>query len=251
MYYKKKNITFYYEKHGTEEKNIIILPGWGNTSKTFTRIINYFKNNYSIIIFDYPGFGKSPEPNKILTIYDYAEIIASFIKEKNITNPTIIAHSFGGRITALLSKYNLNIKKIILMDVAGIKRKKTLKLFLKEKIYKILKLLTNIFPQKYKKYFQKKLFDKFSSLDYQTLTPIMQKTFQNIIHEDLTNYYQKIKAETLILWGENDQDTPLIDGYLLEKIIPNSALIVFKNASHYSYLDYPYETILILKSFIK
>ena len=79
----------------------------------------------------------------------------------------------------------------------------------------------------------------------------MQKTFQNIIHEDLTNNYKKTKTETLILWGEKDQDTPLKDGYLLERIIPNSALIVFKDGSHYSYLDYEYETILILKSFIK
>ena len=251
MYYKKKNITFYYDQYGSKPDTIIILPGWGNTSKTFTRIIDYFKNNYSIIIFDYPGFGKSPLPNKILTIYDYAEVIASFIKEKNIINPIIIAHSFGGRITAILNKYNLNIKKIILIDVAGIKRKKSIIIYIKEKVYKILKFLTKYLPTKIRNYLRKKIFDIFSSSDYQQLSPLMQKTFQNIIHEDLTNYYKKTKTETLILWGEKDQDTPLKDGYLLERIIPNSALIVFKDGSHYSYLDYEYETILILKSFIK
>ena len=252
MYYKKKDVTFYYEQTGTGNDSIIILPGWGNTRPTFQRIIHQFQNNHTIYIFDYPGFGKSPIPNKILTIYDYAEIISSFIQEKQINNPIIIAHSFGGRIVSLLSaKYQVPIKKLILIDIAGIKRRKTIKQFFKEKLYKFLKTLTNLFPKKKRKQLKQLLLNKFSSPDYQSLPPAMRKTFQNIISEDHTHYFKKIQTNTLIIWGEKDQDTPIKDGILLEKIIPNSALIVYRNASHYSYLDYPYETSLIIESFLQ
>ena len=99
MYFKFNKINIYYEKYGNNEQSIIILPGWGNTRETFNNIINYFKDNYTIYILDYPGFGNSKPLNQELNIYDYAFIIKNFMKQNNINNPIIIAHSFGGRIT--------------------------------------------------------------------------------------------------------------------------------------------------------
>ena len=140
MYYNKNNYAIYYEKIGHNEQTIVILPGWGDTRKTFNFLINELKENYTIYIIDYPGFGNSPFPNHDLTIYDYTNIIRDFLIEKNINNPTIIAHSFGGRIATLLTGYyKEKINKLILIDIAVIKRKKTFKIWSKEKIYKILK----------------------------------------------------------------------------------------------------------------
>ena len=144
MYFKTNKINIYYEKYGTQEQVILILPGWGNTRETFNNIINYFKNDYTIYILDYPGFGKSKYLTTELTIYDYGLIIKEFINKNNIENPIILAHSFGGRITAILnSYYNINIKKIILIDVSGIKRF-NLKIELKKYLYKTLKLLIKL-----------------------------------------------------------------------------------------------------------
>lgn len=248
MYKTIDNITFYYEKINDKKNTIIILPGWGNTRETFKYIIEYFKNNYTIYIFDYPAFGNSPIPNKTLTIYDYTKIIYEFIKEEKIINPIIIAHSFGGRISILLdSIYNLKIKKLILIDIAGIKPKKTLK----QLTYKLLKKLVFLIPKNKKKQYLNKLFKHFASTDYSNIPISMQKTFKNIVNEDLTKYLSNIKSETLILWGEKDLSTPLKDAKLLEKKINNSALIVLKNASHFSYLNYIYLTNKIIDEFIK
>ena len=85
MYYNHENYSIYYEKYGDKEKNIIILPGWGDTRKTFYNIINNLKENYTVYIFDYPGFGNSIFPNKDLTIFDYANIIRNFLNDFNKT----------------------------------------------------------------------------------------------------------------------------------------------------------------------
>ena len=252
MFYKNNNFSFYYEKYGDNPKTILILPGWGYTRETFRGIIQQFQKDYTIYIVDYPYFGNSPIPNKELTIYDYAETFYNFISELGIINPIIMAHSFGGRITSLLiGKYNLKIDKIILIDVAGIKRRKKIKVFLKEKIYKILKRIIKILPKNKQIIIQKKLFEKFASEDYMNLPIIMKKTFQNIIKVNLKKYYKKISSETLIIWGEKDIDTPLKDAKLLNKIIKNSGLIIFKNTTHYSYLYNQKLTIKILNSFLK
>ena len=252
MYINLNNLTIYYEKFGNKNKTILILPGWGNTRETFYHIINYFKHDFTIYILDYPGLGKSPIPNKTLTIYDYTETIIEFMKELNIINPLIIAHSFGGRITSILtSHYNIQIDNIILIDVAGIKHKKTPLKWLKEKTYKLLKQVIKIFPKLKQETLKQKLLKTFGSADYNALPPTMHNTFKNIINEDLTKYYKNIKSNTLIIWGENDQDTPLKDGKKLNKLINNSALIIIKKANHYSYLQNPYLINKIIEEFTK
>ena len=251
MYINLNNLTIYYEKYGNKNKNILILPGWGNTRETFYHIINHFKENYTIYIMDYPGLGNSPIPTKTLTIYDYAELIKKFMKKLNIINPLIIAHSFGGRITALLlGYYKLKIDNIILIDVAGIKHKKTLIQWLKEKTYKLSKKIVNIFPKIKQESFNKKLLKIFASKDYNALPPTMHNTFKNIIREDLTKYYKNINSNTLIIWGEKDQDTPLKDGKKINKLINNSAIIIIKKATHYSYLQNPYLINKIIENFL-
>lgn len=250
MYFKTNNVSIYYEKYGTDDKTIIILPGWGDTRKTFTNIINYFKNNYTIYIMDYPGFGNSPILSSSLTIYDYTEIIKNFINKKNIKNPIIIAHSFGGRIATLLTtKYQVKIDKMILIDIAGIKHKKTLKQKLKEKIYKFLKKITN--KSKNKEKYHKKLINIFGSKDYQSLPPGMHQTFKNIISENLTPFFSLIPSECLILWGKLDEATPLTDAYKINNLIKESELIIFPKGNHFPYLQYPVLINKIIFEFIK
>lgn len=252
MYINLNDLTIYYEKFGDKEKTILILPGWGNTRETFYHIINYFKDKYTIYILDYPGLGNSPIPEKTLTIYDYSELVIEFMKQLNIINPIILAHSFGGRITSLLiGYYKIPISNIILIDVAGIKHKKTPLKWLKEKTYKLMKKIIKLFPKLKQETMKQQLLKMFGSADYNALPPTMHNTFKNIITEDLTNYYQNIKSNTLLIWGELDQDTPLKDGKKLNKLIVNSALIIIKKATHYSYLQNPYLINRIIEEFIK
>ena len=249
--YKYKDISIYYEIYGNGDKSILILPGWGNTRNTFINIINLLKDTYKIYIIDYPFFGNSPIINKELNIYDYSLLIYNFIKDNNINNPVIIAHSFGGRIASILiSKYKLLVNKLILFDVAGIKRF-NLKLFIKNKLYKLLKKLTCLLPKIKQEKYRQLLLLKFSSEDYRNIPNSMRKTFQNIVKEDLSDYYKNITTETLIIWGEKDKDTPLKDALYLHKIIKNSGLIIYKNSNHFSYLDNPYLTNKILERYLK
>ena len=48
MYFKSKDIQMYYEKYGNGNDIMLILPGWGETRKTFNKIIEYYKNIYTI-----------------------------------------------------------------------------------------------------------------------------------------------------------------------------------------------------------
>lgn len=251
MYYKYKNLSIYYEKYGNKKDTLIILPGWGNNRETFKYIINLLKEKYTIYIFDYPGFGKSSNPKEDLTIYTYAEIFINFIKENNIKNPSIIGHSFGGRIIITMAGfYKIRFKKIILMSSAGIKKKKTLKQKIKHKIYKLLKKLVKILPKSKQEKYQNKLITIFGSNDYKQLDKNLRNTFINIVNEDLTKYLNNIIDETLIMWGDKDNITPISDAYIMNNLIKNSGLIAIKNTTHFFYIEKIYYVNLILSNLL-
>ncbi len=250
MFFNTNDITLYYEKYGDNDKTILILPGWGNTRCTFKDLITVLKKDYTVYIFDYPGFGNSPLPNKTLDIYDYANAIRSFMKNENIYNPMVIAHSFGGRIVAVLAGYyKVSLEKVIMIDVAGIKPKKTLKKWLKEKIYKFLKAFRKLLPPLKREAYVQRLIKVFGSSDYQVLNPIMYNTFKNIINKDLKYYFKYINSKVLILWGKKDKDTPLKDAIKIKKLVKNAHLIIFPNCGHFLYLDSPLVAINVIQEF--
>lgn len=252
MYFKYHESSIYYEVAGNKEKTIILLPGWGDTRSTFSYLISKLEEDATVISFDYPGFGKSLFPNKDMTVYDYALIIKEFLEEHHIENPIFLGHSFGGRLAILLQGYyHYPASKMILIDSAGIKPKKTFYSILRKFCYRLLKSLSVYFPKRYKKMYLKWLIQCFASSDYKVLPLSMRKTFSNIVEEDLTPYLKEIKAPTLLLWGEEDTSTPLLDGKKMEEEILDSGLVVFPHSGHFSYLDYPNQTVHIIKTYLK
>ncbi len=246
------DFTIYYEKQGNGHNNILILPGWGDNRPSFNYLISLLKDDFTIYSLDYPGFGKSPFPNRDLTIDDYTDLINDFIIGKKIDNPTIIAHSFGGRIVInLFTRYHLEIKNLILIDIAGIKPTKRWYQKVREKTYKLLKKIAFILPTKMKHYYLEKLIKLFGSNDYASLSKNIRNTFIKIVNRDQREDIKNIDVDTLIIWGENDRDVPLSDGYFINKNIRDSGLIVIPKSGHFPYLDRAYYVNKIILEYLK
>ena len=79
----------------------------------------------------------------------------------------------------------------------------------------------------------------------------MRETFVKVVNEDLLPYAARVQPSTLLLWGDQDQDTPLSQGQLLEKTIPDAGLVVWEGAGHYSYLDRLPDTVRVIDHFFK
>lgn len=72
-----------------------------------------------------------------------------------------------------------------------------------------------------------------------------------MVNEDLIDLLPKIKAPTLLIWGDQDQETPLSFARTMEKKIPDAGLVVFPGAGHFSYLDRPNDFAVIINDFLK
>ena len=98
---------------------------------------------------------------------------------------------------------------------------------------------------------RERVLGKFGSSDYKNSSEVLRKTMSIIINEDQREIMKNIKVPTLLLWGENDEDTPINDGKIMEQNIKDSALITIQDAGHFSYLDSSNQCMEIIKSFLK
>lgn len=247
-----KGLNIFYNTVG-EGPEVLFLHGWGSSSDAFKFIINSFKDKYKLTAVDLPGFGKSEMIPSPWTVSDYCDFVLEFIEKANIKNPVFVGHSFGGRLIIKLAGLNkIQPEKIILIDAAGIKHKKTFRQKTKQATFKSIKNVLNV-PLWRKPC--KPLLDKarnyFGSSDYNNAPPVLRQTLVNTVNEDLTCYLDGISASTLLIYGENDTATPVSDAEIMKSKIKDSGLCVIENAGHFSFIDQPVKVNLIINSFLE
>lgn len=227
----------FYEVGGMGE-TIVLLHGWGGQAESFKPVFDYLINDHKVYALDLPGFGNSDLPPSPWGAEDYAQFILRFFKAIGVTKSNIIAHSFGGRIAIVLAaKQPEKVDKLILVDSAGIKPRRTVKYHVRVSIAKIGKLLfsTRLFGT-YGENVRQAISKLVGSKDYQDAGE-MRGTFVKIVNEDLKPLLPNISASTLLVWGEKDTATPISHAKIMEKEIEDAGLVVLQNAGHFSYLD--------------
>ena len=234
IYY--KNTKIYYKIIGSGTQNIVYLHGWGTSGKYFEFVANdIFAKN---ILIDFPPFGQSGVLGEVFTLFDYAEIVKSVINAENVQKYSIISHSFGTRVAILLaSHYNENVEKLVITSGAGLRPKNKLKKIVRKTYYHLAKIFNKNFVS--------------GTSDYKNLSPVMKKTFSNIVNFYLDDYAKKINCQTLIIFGSRDKQTPIYMAKRFSHLIKNSRLIIYKNFDHFAYIKNSQQFLLDTKLFLR
>lgn len=241
-----------YEVSG-EGETVILLHGWLCSLETMKPIAKALENKFKVYNIDLPGFGKSDMLQEPYNTNMFGDFLNDFVEKLKIDNPILIGHSNGGRTIINYAGRKLGkSKKIVLIDSSGIKPKRKIGYYIKVYTFKLLKKILSIFPDvEMFNNIRERVLGQFGSSDYKNSSEVLRRTMSTIINEDQTEILKNINVPTLLLWGENDEDTPLTDGKLMEEKIKDAALITIKNAGHFSYLDSLNECTEIIKSFLK
>lgn len=225
----------YYIEEGQGEP-VVILHGWGANSRYWEPIAERLaKNNFRVIIPDLPGFGKSTAPREIWGIDEYANFILSFLEIIEVNKFNLIGHSFGGSLAIKITSLSPEkIIKLVLCDAAFIR---TERLNFRQKVSKFLTKLAPDFLKKVpgSQYLEKAVYRLAGVTDYYQSNGIMRDILKKVVSEDTSALAAQIKKPCLIVWGENDQVTPLEDGFVLNNLVKGSELKILPEVGHNPY----------------
>lgn len=249
-------VNMHYELYGAGEKRVVLLHGWGCTGDMMKTVGEHLSKDMTVLAVDFPAHGKSSQPLEPWGVPEFAACLKELLAKLDFMPCSVIAHSFGGRVTIELASADADMfDRIILTGAAGIRKQSDDRATQKTSTYKKLKSLVEsarklrIFgnlPDRW----QEILIQKYGSKDYAALSPEMRKTFVKIVNYDQSEKLAAIKNSTLLIWGDKDTETPLWMGQQMEREIPDSALIVLNGGTHFAYLEHAARFNAIARSFL-
>ena len=243
-------VTVHYVRKG-KGMPMILMHGWGCNNATLSVFEKVGSEQHEVFNLDLPGFGKSQEPPTVWSVDDYVEMLNDFCKKLDIQRPILLGHSFGGRVAiGYASRYPVD--RLILVDSAGIKPRRSLNYYFKVYSYKLARrALPYLVGQKRAERIIDNMRANRGSADYRNSSPRMREVMVRCVNFDQRKQLSAIQVPTLLLWGENDTATPMRDAHIMNRKIKDSTLVSFPGAGHYSFIDNPFQSTAVVKRFIQ
>ncbi len=227
----------------------LFLHGWGDTAKTFNGLIGVIAEDFTCLSLDLPGFGATEVPSNAWTLGSYAEFVNHFLLKLEVQNvAVIIGHSNGGALALKgVEDGILKTDKLVLLSSSGIRPKKSVKTSLIMLGAKAGKPLSKLLPRANRKALRKALYKKVGS-DY-LVAPQMAETFKKVVREDVRAKLGSVKMPVLLVYGQEDTDTPIWIAKKFAQLLPDARLHTVRLAGHFVHLDALAETIKVIKEF--
>ena len=230
---------------------VLLLHGWGASSALFQPILDGLQHAFTLVAPDFPGFGATPPPPAAWSVDDYAQWVVDVLDALSLGSVHVVGHSFGGRVAIkLATRWPDRIGKVVLTDAAGIRPPRTVGYWTRVYTFKSLRLLatTPLAPLALREW-GRAWVERHGSSDYQQASGTVRGSFVRVVNEDLRTALPRIHVPTLLIWGDRDEDTPLADARVMERLIPDAGLVVFEGAGHYAYLEQPARFCRIVETF--
>ncbi|HVS58831.1 MAG TPA: alpha/beta hydrolase [Candidatus Saccharimonadales bacterium] len=237
-----------YDQIGTGP-TVVIVPGWADTIAGWKKLASQLSASYEVIVLDLPGFGGSEPPKHAWGLNDYATFVAHFLDKVDRQPFALVGHSNGGAIAIRgLSIGLLSCNKLVLVASAGVRggtrgRNKAFGV-----VAKTGKVLAAPLPEKAKRNLRQKLY-KAAGSDL-LVAEHMQDTFKKIVGQDVRADASRLHVPTLLVYGENDDQTPVRYGELFHEVIAGSTLEVLPGAGHFVHHDRPDDVLHAIEEFL-
>lgn len=234
--------------------HIVLLHGWGANIGLVKGLAEKLAlEGYRVYALDLPGFGDSETPKTAWTVFDYANFAIDYLDYHQLDQIFLFGHSFGGRLGLILAaEHPERIKRMVLANSAGLRPTTPLTTRLRTSIYKSIRDgLTKMGLSTLSDQLRTLYNARYGSTDFNSVNGTMREIFVKVVNQDLLEYASRVTTPTLLLWGDQDEETPLWMGQKLEAVMGDAGLVVFKGSGHYSYLENLPQTVKAMDALFK
>jgi pimeloyl-ACP methyl ester carboxylesterase len=230
---------------------VVLLHGWGDSAAGLRALQKALAAHAYVVALDLPGFGATEAPREPWGLDEYAQFVAAFLQKINAGSVTVLAgHSNGGAIALRgLSKGWLHAGKLVLLASAGIRGEYKGRVKALRYLAKAGKALTAPMPKALQQKIRQKAYHTIGS--DMLVAEHLQETFKRVVTDDTRQDAEALTIPALLLYGEQDDATPVRYGEMYHEYIANSTLEIFPGAGHFVHLDRPKEVVQAIEEFMR
>jgi pimeloyl-ACP methyl ester carboxylesterase len=195
---------------------------------------------FRVIVPYHPGFGESGDDATFTSMHDYVMHYLELFDLLKLDTFHLVGLSLGGYLAAkFCSEHGHRVKKLALIAPAGIidPQHPTLDILMIPGD-QIPGLLTSDFEVIKKRLPEKPDLD-FIGDRYRESGTVARLLWEHPADPKFMRYLHRIKAPTLIVWGDEDKIIPVQQTDTWRKLVPHADIKVFKGAGHLVHLEKP------------
>jgi pimeloyl-ACP methyl ester carboxylesterase len=235
---------------------LILLHGFTTTSEFWREQVEEFSASYQVIRPNLPGHGISPAPkNRNYTIDAFVEDLERIFDHFSIRRAALVGLSMGGIIAQKFAFKNSHLlDALVLVDtkaqgVGEEVRAENVLAAIDD--LGIAAASQHVAARSFSSAAPPELIEWAKREVIQTPDFVARAAIVSITTSDTRHLLSRITIPTLVIVGEKDIITPPSESQVLSQGIPNSKLVVIKNAGHFSMLEEPVEFNRTLRAFLK
>lgn len=253
----------YREFSDPSKPTLVLIHGFMGNTTNFEKLFPHLSKNFHLVVVDLPGFGLSDKQiSKPLSRRYMAQIVAGLLEKNNIHTYHVLGHSMGSEVAGWLALDRpRNVASLILVSssicldnsnqMRGFSDNLFVRIFLRLAFLNYTNM-KNTFKNLLvvKENFDEKQFLSNYYLVYQTPVQVVFQLAQAVDNEELRGLLPSLKLPTLILWGLQDNATPVEGASCLAQKIANSRVVLLDQAGHLPMIDQPERMVQAIEQFL-
>jgi pimeloyl-ACP methyl ester carboxylesterase len=204
----------------------------------------------------HPGYGHTEAPDWITSVAHQAIFYHWFLQQAGLQQVDLVGIGLGGWIAAEMAVMDSSrLRHLALVDPTGLRPRRS--------------QMLDIFVVPWRQVIERGFRDAQQSTEYQRIygsAPVQEfggsreagrimstrMCFKPYMYDpSLAAMLGKIAVPTLVVWGEDDQITPLECAEDFQRAIPSASLRTLAECGHFAHLDQPQELASLLRDFLE
>lgn len=227
---------------------VVVLHGWGGRIESMAPTLTCLESAFRVLALDLPGFGESPAPDGAWTTPDYAAFVRDVVDDAGVERAHFLGHSYGAKTSLYLAATHEGVvDRLVAVGSSGLRTPPSPTARARRMASGVARFAGRRLGAP-GRVLRDRIHRRVASTDYRD-AGVMRPTLVNVVNEDLSPLLPRVTAPTLLVWGSNDDTTPVAHARRMEQLIPDAGLVVFENAGHFAYLDEPERFCRIVRHF--
>jgi pimeloyl-ACP methyl ester carboxylesterase len=209
-----------YKVAGDKGEPVILVHGLSGSTRWWGQNVEALARRHQVFLVDLPGFGAMRSSPLRQGVHEATGWLIRWMEATSARPAHLVGHSMGGQICLRIAIERPELVNRLALVAPAVS-------FARDSIFSKIAPLVNE-SRRFSPRF-------FATLGYDALRAgptTLLRSARDLLQQDAARDLEAIQAPTLLIWGEHDAIVPLSVGYELRRLMPQSRLLVLKDASH-------------------